>query len=689
MLRYPHCNRRAHFGFALTIFALVAAVSPVRAAVHLRDTAGPGDLRLGYAISALNDVNADGRSEFLIGAPGDNRPGSEAGRVFFWLGGTEVSEAATRIYDGTAGDWFGYDVAAIGDVNDDGVEDWAAGAPYSNAGATESGRIYIFFGTNDLPASGLASLRADLVINGANAGDHFGHAIASAGDFNGDGLDDLIVGAPHSNLRAAAAGAAYILYGSNSGPSTDLADATVLTGQGAGDHFGWSVTGAGNFLGYTEQSVAVGAPLNNTHGGLNAGAVYVFEGALHGAAPDTSIDFASGVSHDSKANSEYGYGVSNAGRWNADGYDDLVIGAPFCAAGATESGRIEIIYGGTSPDSQGDKFVNGESAYDHFGFAVARGYDLAGSSAEDILIGAPNHSDGASDSGRAYIMEGGSSATSAGNLTILAQDPLNPDNPADDLYGFDVASAGDFDGDGIWDLAVSAPMANMPNNSVAGYCRIQDSSGLTVPNFIHRWQATWAAAGSIDLLLKVAVDPAAVQWIDVKRQMFQPSGAFLSQTTIFSGPLGVPAGGLYYDQAGYHFLDEGNDYNLNLVAGINYSLVFSLTNGSSLVLDDLAGPGAEPVMLQPASMGSPWPNPCNPGMTLEFMAPRGDNIVCRVVDIRGHQVRILFNGSATGGTQSVFWDGNTANGRSSASGVYMVQLLCQNNVLSRRVVLAR
>jgi hypothetical protein len=689
VLRHLPCNPHASIGLVFAVILMIIGALPVRAAVHLRDTSGPGGQLMGQAISALADVNSDGRSEFLVGAPGDSRPGAEAGRVFFWFGGQNVTEAAAREYDGAAGDWFGFDVASIGDVNGDGQEDWAAGAPYADAGAAESGRLYVFFGTANPAASGLASLQADLVISGASAGDHFGHSVAAAGDFNGDGKDDFIVGAPYSNLRAAAAGAAYVIYGSNGAPSADLADATVLTGQGAGDHFGWSVTGAGNFLGRAEESVAVGAPLNNTHGGLDAGAVYVFEGAIHPAQPDTSIEFASGVSHAAKAGSEYGYSLSHAGRWNTDGLDDLIVGAPYCAAGATESGRIEIIYGATSPDPQGDRYVDGELAYDHFGFSVARGYDIAGSSADDVLIGAPHHNDGASDSGRAYLMEGGSTVTAAGNLTIISHSPLNPDNPADDLYGFDVASAGDFDGDGVGDYAVSAPAANLPNNAVAGTCHVLDSSGMAVPVFVNNWLATWRIDGSIDLLLAANVDPWAVQWVDVTRQMVHENSGQFTEISIHSGPLGWGDQGFYYNQQGYHLLDVGLDSELAHAGNISYEVVFAMADGSSVILGSLAGPAGGPVALLATTLSAPWPNPCNPGTSLDFVAPRGTQVMCRVLDIRGSQIRTLFTGPATGTTQNIFWDGRDAARGAVASGVYLVQLVSPQSILSRRVVLAR
>jgi len=683
------CKRCARLALLLVLLTAIGSSLPVLAAVHLRDTDGPGGQKLGQAISALEDVNSDGCDEFLVGAPGDSRPGSEAGKVFFWFGGSAVTEEASRYYNGAAGEWFGYDVAAIGDVNDDGRQDWAAGAPYADAGATEAGRVYIFFGKANPASSGLAALKADVVINGATAGDHFGHSIAAAGDFNGDGKDDLIVGAPHSNLRAARAGAAYIIYGSNSGPSTDLSLATVLTGQGSDDYFGWSVAGVGNFLGHNEDSVAVGAPRNNTHGGLDAGAVYVYEGSLHPALPDTSIDFAAGVSSSSKAHSKYGYAISCAGRWNSDGYDDLVVGAPYCAAGASENGRVEIIYGGTSPDPQGDRYVNGEDAYDHFGFSVACGNDLSGSSADDVLIGAPNNNDGASDSGRAYIYEGGSSTSSAGSLNLLVNDPLNTDSPADDFYGYDVASAGDFDGDGFDDLAVSAPNANLLNNALAGYCRIQDSSEMAVPTFISNWEASWGTAGCIDLLLEADVDPAAVQWIEVTRQMSQNDGILLSEKVIQSGPLGTSASGLYHDLSGFHIADQGPDVALIVAAEVSYSVVFTLNSGSTIVLDGLAGPDGSPEFPLHVSLGSPWPNPCNPGTSLEFSAPSGTEILCRVVDLRGNLVDTLFSGSATGVTQNIFWNGRTAQGRTAASGVYVVQLVSPSSILTRRVVLAK
>lgn len=443
--------------------------------VHFTPDTPVSGMEFGESIYMLPDINGDGCDELLIGAPLANAPGSESGKVYLRLGGSQLTVLADYTWNGPANGRFGWAIAPIGDVNNDGDADWAVGEPLANNAAENAGRVYIYYGEHYPRAT------ADVIIDGAIGGDQFGFSIAPAGDFNGDGVDDFIVGAPYSDLRGANAGAAYVIYGAEAGPSTDLDDATVLTGQISDDQFGWSVSAAGNFLAGAEACIAVGAPLNNTHGGLDAGAVFVYEGSLFGADPDTSIDFAAGVSHSSKAGSQYGFAVRYAGRWDSDSYDDLAVGAPYCNAGQTDNGRVEIIYGGSNPDPTGDRYVNGEAANDLLGFSLAWGRHISGSSRDDLIIGAPGHNDNAAGSGRAYIYEGGSSSqTSASSLVILAVEPLVPDTEAGDRFGASVASAGDFDNDGEYDVAVAAASGNSASNIVSGYVWLQDSSGGAV-----------------------------------------------------------------------------------------------------------------------------------------------------------------------------------------------------------------
>ena len=251
-----------HAVLVLLVLLGTLGVAQESRAAHFFDTAGIADQAFGASFTAVPDLDGDGRDEIAIGVPGYNGGSGVTGAVFVWYGGRSLTAAPDRIWTGVPGEQLGWAVAVVGDVSGDGRPDLGLGAPrYSQDGAAK-GRVFVVYGTPDLPASGPVASVADRVIVGEVGGDRFGYALAAAGDFDGDGDDDMIVGAPGSDKRAQQAGAAYVIYGGSGGPSADLAAATCFTGQVAGDGLGWSVTAAGNFLGGGAQSVAVGAPLN-------------------------------------------------------------------------------------------------------------------------------------------------------------------------------------------------------------------------------------------------------------------------------------------------------------------------------------------------------------------------------------------------------------------------------------------
>src|SRR5262249_20898853 len=140
-----------------------------------------------------------------------------------------------RVLSGqAANDQMGTSVAAAGDFNHDGFPDLIVGAPNNDAGGLDAGRVYVFYGN-----SGNDGV-ADLILTGAAAGDHFGTSVAAAGDVNGDGNDDIIVGAS----GAGGTGRAYVFFG---GPSPSTVPGLTLNGAAAGDLFGDRVASAGDF----------------------------------------------------------------------------------------------------------------------------------------------------------------------------------------------------------------------------------------------------------------------------------------------------------------------------------------------------------------------------------------------------------------------------------------------------------
>lgn len=671
-------------GFAL---ACVLAASSALADGYFSDPAGANADQFGSSLSELEDINDDGYWEFLAGAPGDN---SNAGKVFFWYGGSGVTVAPDVVLTGAAPEQFGWSIARIGDVDGGGKADFAVGAPLSNAGGAEQGRVYVFYG--ETLASGTAATMADVIIGGQSAGDHFGWSISAAGDFDGDGRDDFIVGAPLKDGLGADAGAAYVIYGSASGPSANLAAATVLTGAGADDNFGWSVSDAGNFLAGSADCVAVGAPLKNTTtGGADAGTVYVYEG---GATPNATVDYVAESGAVAKTGGQYGFAVRNVGRWNGDGYDDLAIGAPYWPAPLSASGRVEIIFGATSPSTSGDRSVGGEVAGDNLGWSLARVRNVLGTSAEDLLIGAPGSNQPATDAGRAYIYRGGAATQATADLIdVYPNVPLIAGTAAFDLYGLAVASAGDFDGDGQWDFAVGAPMGNsFPSVATSGFAHLVHSSIGPVAALMQSWRAEWLPSGEpgqVALAFALAEPVDNVTRLDIVRQVLDTRGRLESSAALWSGPAerdGPRAGVLTTDGRSYRFTDPGPAAPPT-GGRLSYEITATTGDGRTLALQDLAGPASAAPSYGLAV--SAFPNPSRAQVSLGFRALDGDPLEVNVFDVRGRLVRHVLAGAGTGTWAAATWDGRDENGQPAADGVYFLCAHSSEGTRSLRLTLVR
>jgi hypothetical protein len=333
----------------------------------------PGDL-FGVAVAIVGDVNKDGYADILVGAYGNDARGANAGRAYLYFGGPRPDGRPDVVLSGeAAGDAFGYSVAGAGDVNRDGYADFMVGAYENSARGAAAGRVYVYYGgphPDDRP---------DLVLNGEAPGDLFGISVASAGDVNGDGASDLIVGAYQNDAGGQDAGRAYIFFG---GPYVDDRPDLVLTGAAAGDYFGFSVASAGDFNHDGFSDVIVGA-YHNDAGGAEAGRAYVYFGDPHpDATPDLTLT-------GEAAGDAFGYGVAGAGDLNGDGFADVVVGAYGNDAGGSAAGRAYVYYGGKAPDTLPDFTVTGEATLDNLGYAVSSAGNLQGEGIADLVVAAP------------------------------------------------------------------------------------------------------------------------------------------------------------------------------------------------------------------------------------------------------------------------------------------------------------
>ena len=388
-----------------------------------------------YQVSSAGDINGDGYDDLIIGAHYADNNGSNSGSsyVVFGTGNAFASTVNLSTLDGTNGfrldgvaaeDFSGTTVSSAGDINGDGYDELIIGAYGADPNGDFSGSSYVVFGSGNAFAStvNLSTLNGTtgFRLDGEAVLDESGYSVSSAGDVNGDGYDDLIIGANHADPNGSASGSSYVVFGKASAFASTVNLSTLdgtngfrLDGEAASDISGYPVSSAGDINGDGYDDLIIGAAYADINGS-SSGSSYVVFGSGNAFAPTvnlSTLDGTNGLRLDGEAASDVsGFSVSSAGDINGDGYDDLIIGALDADINGSNSGSSYVVYGGAKWGASAQAGTVGDDTVT--GTAIAD--SLIGGEGNDILSGLADND----------ILKGGSGT-----------DSLDGGAGADDFYG--------------------------------------------------------------------------------------------------------------------------------------------------------------------------------------------------------------------------------------------------------------
>jgi hypothetical protein len=378
---------------------------------------------------------------------------------------------------------FSYSASSAGDLNNDGYSDLILSAPLYDTVEGNAGCVFVYYGSASGPP-----VTPSWVMEGDQNAAELGASVACAGDVNGDGYDDVIIGSSHYDGSVIDMGKVYVFHGDSLGlPPTP---AWTKMGDIAKAHLGFRVSGAGDVNADGYDDVIIGS-FNYRNPDTKEGRAYVYLGSETGL-----LSTPAWIAEGNQAYAYFAYAVAGAGDVNDDGYDDVIVGAcNYDVAGLENAGRAYVFHGdsaGVSPDAAW--IVEGDQFNEYLGRSVAGAGDVNDDGYDDVIVGAPGYDGAGTDEGAAFVYLGGPGGVSA--------TPVWTRTGGSSTAGFGdcVAGAGDINEDGFDEVAVGALGYDAGiGNEGAAYVYPGGPEG---PSPSHMW---WAVGDSVNAELGASV----------------------------------------------------------------------------------------------------------------------------------------------------------------------------------------
>ncbi len=298
----------------------------------------------GLSVAIIGDLNGDGYDDFICGAPFHDYDGDDVGKAYLILGkasgwqrGVSLSQANASFYGTTNNGLVGYCVDGVGDVNNDGIPDFAIGA-------RGEGKVYLFFGRRSVNWGKNCDIgTADVIFTAEQYGNYTGWRVSGAGDVNGDGFDDFLIAAPYHDENDNENGKVYLILGRSSGWKTHLSEADAsFYGEGLDDEAGWDTQGAGDVDGDGYDDFLIGAWYNDANG-TDAGKMYLIKGKSSGWQRNVSLATIEDYFVGQHPGDYAGFSCASAGDVNGDGVPDIITSATYYSEAFYWGGIIYLI----------------------------------------------------------------------------------------------------------------------------------------------------------------------------------------------------------------------------------------------------------------------------------------------------------------------------------------------------------